>query len=256
MTAAPRPKRTADVARAVGVHPNTVRLYEAWGFLPSIPRAANGYRCFTEAHINQMRLARTAMRCTWVGGHIRRETLALVQQAAAGDLTGARHTAHTLQTLIHEEQMQAEAAVVVLENWAQTARETALAAPLRIGQAAKHLGITIDMLRNWERNGLITVPRSSQDGYRAYGSREISRLRVIRTLSRARYSTMAILRMLHALDSGQTLNLRQVLDTPRPDEDVFYATDHWLSALAEISRHAADMVAQIETMIGQQSAEL
>ncbi len=28
---------TSRVAKAVGVHPNTVRLYEQFGFLPSIP---------------------------------------------------------------------------------------------------------------------------------------------------------------------------------------------------------------------------
>jgi hypothetical protein len=34
--------RTSDIAEAVGVHPNTVRLYEEWGFLPPIPRGPAG----------------------------------------------------------------------------------------------------------------------------------------------------------------------------------------------------------------------
>ena len=57
----PRYLRTSDVARAVGVHPNTVRRYEEWGFLPPIPRTASGYRQFTQAHLEQMRLARLAL---------------------------------------------------------------------------------------------------------------------------------------------------------------------------------------------------
>ena len=52
---------TSEIARAVGVHTNTVRKYEKWGFLPSIPRDVNGYRLFSEAHLDQMRLARMAM---------------------------------------------------------------------------------------------------------------------------------------------------------------------------------------------------
>ncbi|MBL7200262.1 MAG: MerR family DNA-binding transcriptional regulator [Anaerolineae bacterium] len=40
--------RTSDIARAVGAHPNTVRLYEEWGFLPPIPRSPAGYRMYTE----------------------------------------------------------------------------------------------------------------------------------------------------------------------------------------------------------------
>ena len=30
--------RTSDIAQAVGVHPNTVRLYEDWGYIPPAPR--------------------------------------------------------------------------------------------------------------------------------------------------------------------------------------------------------------------------
>jgi DNA-binding transcriptional MerR regulator len=57
----PRPLRTSDLARAVGVHPNTIRLYEAWGFLPPVPRSVRGYRLFTQVHLRQMRLARVAL---------------------------------------------------------------------------------------------------------------------------------------------------------------------------------------------------
>ncbi|MBI5671220.1 MAG: MerR family transcriptional regulator [Chloroflexi bacterium] len=247
--------RTSDVARAVGVHPNTVRLYEAWGLLPPIPRAPNGYRQYTQRHLLQMRLARTAMRCTWAGGPIRRTTLAVVHLAAGNDLPAALDAAYSLQALIASEQAQAEAAVRVLENWAQGGGSENLPRPLRIGEAAKHLNVTIDMLRNWERNGLLDVPRTPGDGYRAYGSREISRLRVIRTLGRARYSTMSILRMLRALDSGQPANLREVLDTPAPDEaDALYVTDRWLTTLAEMCYSAEEIITLIQTMMAQPGA--
>ena len=33
------------------VHPNTVRLYEEWGFLPPVPRAPNGYRLYDQRHL-------------------------------------------------------------------------------------------------------------------------------------------------------------------------------------------------------------
>jgi|GEM_PF-3328321 len=31
--------RTSDLARAVGIHPNTVRLYVDWGLLPPVQRS-------------------------------------------------------------------------------------------------------------------------------------------------------------------------------------------------------------------------
>ncbi len=60
--------RTVDLARAVGVHPNTVRLYEQWGFIAPVPRSRSGYRQFTEQHLDQMRLARTALQWPYPGG--------------------------------------------------------------------------------------------------------------------------------------------------------------------------------------------
>src|SRR5512136_2345896 len=83
----PRPLRTSDLAGAVGVHPNTVRLYEAWGFLPPIPRSPTGYRMFTEAHLDQMRLGHTILHWPYPGG--KTLVVALVKQAAHGDWGGA-----------------------------------------------------------------------------------------------------------------------------------------------------------------------
>jgi len=86
--------RTSAVAKAIGVHPNTVRLYEAWGFLPAAPRSPSGYRLFTEAHLDQMRLARIATHGGWPGRNIRGSALKAdatkkpLQIGEAADLLG------------------------------------------------------------------------------------------------------------------------------------------------------------------------
>lgn len=241
--------RTIDLARAVGVHPNTIRLYEAWGFLPPIPRAHNGYRLFTEAHLDQMRLAHTALKWPYPGG--KQPILEAVQLAARGDLGGALEKAYTYLAHIEAEIAQAEAAVSYLERWAQAPTVDATAQRLPISKAAKRLGVTTDTLRSWERNGLLRVPRDPQSGYRSYGPAEIRRLRVIRILRQAGYSPMAILRMLLSLDRGLTAgaSLRQILDTPAPDEDIFSAADRWLSTLAAQQARAREVITQLEVMI-------
>ena len=242
---------TSAIAKEVGVHPNTVRLYEEWGFLPPIPRSASGYRLFTEKHLAQMQLARTALHGGWPGKKIRESAAGLVRQAASGDLGGALEQAYRHLALVQAERAQAEAAAHLLERWALGIAADATARPLQIGQAAELLGVTADMLRNWERNGLLRVPRDPGNGYRLYGAAEIGRLRVIRMLNRAGYSQMAILRMVLHLNREQGGDLRQVLDTPRPDEDVYVAADRWLSTLAEQEQRAADMIAQLEAMLAQ-----
>ena len=54
--------RTSDLAKEVGVHVNTIRLYEASGFLSPVPRGSNGYRRYSTLHLEQARLACLALR--------------------------------------------------------------------------------------------------------------------------------------------------------------------------------------------------
>lgn len=240
--------RTSEIARSVGVHPNTVRLYEQWGLLPEIPRTPGGYRKFTSAHLDQMRLARLAMQFNWLGGDIRRTSYEMVYTGARGDYGGALELAYQLRTRIKAERAQAEIAADFLENWARGMSADATPEKLRIGEVAELLNVSRDRLRNWERNGLLTVPRDPLNGYRFYRAREIGRLRVIRALCQARFSQMAILRMLLKLDAGETRFLREALDTPPDDEDIFYITDQLLTALADLdekSQQVIDLLGEI-----------
>ncbi len=244
--------RTSDLAKAVGIHPNTVRLYEQWGFLPAARRSPSGYRRFTAYPHDQLRLVRRVFGGGWPGRAIRKMGLGIIQRSAAGDLGGALELAHQLVLQVQAERAQAESAAAFLERWAAGMAVDATARPLHIGEAAGLLNTTIDAIRNWERNHLLTVPRDPANGYRLYGAPEIGRLRVIRMLLRSGYSMMAILRMIAQLDRGETGNLRQALDTPPPGEDVFMVNDHWLTALAEFQDRSRRVVALLEEMIGKQ----
>ncbi len=239
--------RTSEIASAVGVHPNTVRLYEEWGFLPPIPRSPSGYRRFTAVHREQMRLARIALQWPYPGG--KEVVVDLVKQAAAGNLGDSLELAYRFLSQVQAEQAHAETAVTFLEQWAQGQQVDTTKRPLHIGQAAAKLAVSADMLRNWERNGLLTVPRHPQNGYRLYGAPEIGRIRVIRMLRQAGYSVMAILRMLRQFDAGDTKSLRQALDTPDPAEDIYYVSDNWLTTLAEAEQRARAIIRQLNTMI-------
>ncbi|MHB0857764.1 MAG: MerR family transcriptional regulator [Anaerolineae bacterium] len=241
--------RTSDLARAVGIHPNTVRRYVEWGLVPPVQRGPNGYRLFTQKHLDCLRLARTIYAAAYPGKALRGSAIPIIQRAVADDWGGALERGYTHLAFVHSERAQAETAAMLLERWATGTATDATEKPMQIGQVAHLLGVSIDVLRNWERNGLIAVPRHASSGYRAYGPAEISRLRVIRMLSRAGYSLMAILRMMLQLDRGDTTNLRHSLDTPAPDEDVYTASDQWLSTLAKQEQVALRLIAHIEEVI-------
>jgi DNA-binding transcriptional MerR regulator len=230
----PKPLRTSDLARLVGVHPNTVRRYVDWGLLPPVERSPSGYRLFTPRHLDCLRLARMVYAAPYPGRGFRALGNAIIQCAVAGDWGGALERARDHLALVKAERKQAETAANVLEHWAQNMSVDSDGEPRRsIGEVSKILGISLDVIRNAERNGLIAIPRNAYNNYRLFGKREIERLRIIRMLSKTGYSHMAILRMFLVLDAGNIRSLKEVLDTPRPDEDIFSAADRWLTTMRE-----------------------
>ena len=248
--------RTSELAKAAKVHPNTVRLYEQWGLLPPVERNPyNNYRRFTEKHLDQILLVRQVLRFTWLNDETHATVYALISQGVQDNLGGALELAYKLLLQVQAERAQAEAAVRYLERWVEGIPPDALARPLRIGEVARLLNISIDQLRNWERNNLLETPRDPSNGYRLYGPDEVGRLRVIRMLIRSRYSMMSILRMLNKLDEGETGQLRQALDTPESEEDALYVTDHWLTTLNELEEAAHELIKQIEATLTRRQSE-
>ncbi|UCR88845.1 MerR family transcriptional regulator [Mycetocola spongiae] len=54
--------RRGELARRTGVHPETIRFYEARGIIPAPRRLANGYRDYDEQHVRLLRRAAAARR--------------------------------------------------------------------------------------------------------------------------------------------------------------------------------------------------
>ena len=81
--------KTSQVAALIGIHPNTVRLYEEVELIPRPERLGNGYRVFTEFHIEQFRLARLGFQVEVLQNGIRKKVIQLVKTSAAGDFDGA-----------------------------------------------------------------------------------------------------------------------------------------------------------------------
>ena len=108
-------------------------------------------------------------------------------------------------------------------------------------EVSEYLEISIDTLRNWERNGLLKVKRK-QNGYRAYSGDDIERLKMIRTLRLANYSLEAILRMLNALEYNPQIDMKQVLNTPQTDSDIVSVCDRLIVSLKDAEENAEKMI--------------
>ncbi len=70
--------KTAEVAAIIGIHPNTVRLYEKLKLIPKPERLSNGYRVFTDFHIWQCRLIRLAFQVEVLQNGLRKKITRMI----------------------------------------------------------------------------------------------------------------------------------------------------------------------------------
>src|SRR5512134_2478010 len=123
---------TSQLAKAVGVHPNTVRRYGERGFLPPVERSLSGYRRFTERHLDCLRLTRLVFSDLFPGKAIYLSGLNIIYVTASGDLGGALELAYRHLALVQSERAQADVAADLLERWASGAPADAIPQPLQI----------------------------------------------------------------------------------------------------------------------------
>lgn len=81
-----------------------------------------------------------------------------------------------------------------------------------------------------------------------YTSEDLQRLKIIRSLRCANYSLSSILRMLKALTMNPDTNIREIINTPRQDDDIITACDRLLTSLQEAKENALFVAAQIDKM--------
>ena len=238
--------RTAEVAAIMGVHPNTVRLYERLGLIPAAERKENGYRVFTGRHLAQFRLARLAFRVEVLQNGLRRQIVETIKTAAAGDYAGASALARVYVRRVRRERAHAEEAAA-LAGQLLSGAPTAETAPLRRKEVSAALAVSMDTLRNWEMNGLLTVKRR-ENGYRVYTGEDVRRLKIIRALRCANYSLEAILRLLRARSADPEADVGTALNTPGADDDIVSACDRLIISLGAAEENALAMLELLRDM--------
>lgn len=238
---------TSEVAKLVGLHPNTIRRYEEWELIPKPQRAANGYRIFTDYHVELIRLAQVAFQIEVLQSGLRRKMVEVIKALALYDFERARLLINEYQQLADLEIIRANEAIQIVEELLKGNTDEADPEVLTRSEAAEYLGVTVDALRNWELNGLLTVKRSA-NRYRIYKQEDLQRLKIIRTLRGANYSLEAILRLLLTLDQRRVSSIKEVLDTPHPDEDIIAVCDQLLTSLEQAKKNAVKIGQEIDRL--------
>lgn len=231
---------TSEVAKTIGIHPNTVRLYEEWGPIPPAERKPNGYRIFKDFHIEQLKLARLAFQIEVLQNGLRKKIVLMIKTAALKDFDTALSLTKEYLMQLRKERANAEEAISIVKQLLSgiIVENTKF---LKRKEVSDHLDISMDTLRNWEMNGLLTVKRM-QNGYRVYTEEDIKRIKIIRSLRCANYSLEAILRMLNQLSQNPNTDIRKALNTPKEDAEIISVCDSLNVSLRDAEKNAQKMI--------------
>lgn len=238
--------KTAQVAAIIGIHPNTVRLYEKMKLIPEPERLSNGYRVFTEFHIKQCKLIRLAFQVEVLQSGLRKKIAQMIMVSATGDFDTAIMLTKNYLEQIKRERRNAEEAIEIVKQILSGGIEEN-SRHLKRKDVSELLDISMDTLRNWERNGLLTVKRKD-NGYRVYTDEDIRQLKIIRSLRCANYSLEAILRLLQHLSQNPDTDIRAALNTPKQTDDIISVCDRLIVSLSAAEKNAVTILDMLHDM--------
>jgi DNA-binding transcriptional MerR regulator len=240
---------TSEVARIIGIHPNTVRLYEELKLITKPERKPNGYRVFAELQLEQFKIARLALQVEILQNGLRKQAIDIVKACARCDFDEALARTSTYLGQVAEEKQNAEEAIRIVEQLITGQSEYEPKLSLTRKETAEYLNVTIDTLRNWELNGLLSIKRK-MNGYRVYTDHDIRRLTIIKSLRCANYSLAAILRMLYVLSVNPKVSVRDAIDTSQSGDDIITACDNLLTSLNHAEKNAKEIYALLNKIKG------
>lgn len=108
--------KTIDIARIIGIHVNTVRLYEKCSLIPKPERLSNGYRVFTDLHVEQFKLARAALQVEVLQNGLRKQAVDIVKVSASGNYEKAMELTGRYISQIDSETANAEEAIQITRS--------------------------------------------------------------------------------------------------------------------------------------------
>ena len=115
----------------------------------------------------------------------------------------------------------------------------AMESSLRIGELARHAGVSVDTIRFYERLGVLPAADREPSGYRRFSADAVDRLRLTKSLQALGFTLAEVVDALRRLDAGDA-----TCDSERwRFEQVLARID---ANLAELRRVRRDVVAVLE----------
>ncbi|MBU5675700.1 MerR family transcriptional regulator [Alkaliphilus sp. MSJ-5] len=229
--------RTSEVAKIIGVHPNTVISYEKLGYISTVARMQNRYRIYTEQHIEQIKMARLALKSESVKTYMRLKVRDILRTLAKGDLDKALLLSQNFLLKIQKEKDSEYKAIKEIKKVLKEYVEEKQNISLKRSKVAESVGVSIDVIINWERNGILSIPRNNKNNYRIYSENELVLLKIIKLLRDENYSTQCIRKMIVKIKFN--------------DFEFLNKDDELLSSIEEKEKDLKNLISHINKLINE-----
>lgn len=194
-----------EIARKLNISTSALRHYEAWGLIPTVERAYNGYRIYTEEHEAYFQCIRALMPgfgMEWI-----REVMPLVIK---GEQLDALWKINAAQVKLHAEKVTVQRAIAMIDTIEQAELPNSLRKDLyTIGEVARLANVSASSIRHWEREGLIQPARHKESGFRIYSQSDLRKVLVIHTVQRVAYSLDIVREVLSGLDHNDVTQAKE-----------------------------------------------
>jgi DNA-binding transcriptional MerR regulator len=169
--------RPIDIARKLKISTTTLRHYEEFGMIPPVKRSQSGYRIFTAQHMAYFVCIREMMH-----GFTLSEIANMLKPVLAHNIDEALWMANKAQVALQNDKYVCEN---IRKRFLQKKKKITELQEFSIDIVSKSTGITPSTIRYWDKIGLISASRCTDNNYRVFTQTNIDEILIIQALKLA-----------------------------------------------------------------------
>lgn len=228
--------RTSDVAKIIGVHNNTIIAYEKSGYISNVERSQNGYRIYTDNHIEQIKLARLVLKSDIIKVYMIFKVREILKTIARNEFDIALDLSKKFLLQIQVEKTSEFKLIKELKELIRVHIDNNKKnISLKRSEVSKEIDVSMDVIINWERNGLLEIPRNNKNNYRIYSEHEIILLKAIKLIRKENYSTQCIGNMIRKIKANNF--------------EFIYKEDELLSTIGDREKDVKNLISHLNNLI-------
>ncbi|MEC1179232.1 MerR family transcriptional regulator [Metasolibacillus meyeri] len=198
-----------EIAKKLNISTSALRHYEAWGLVPKVERAKNGYRIYTKEHEAYFQCIRALN--AGFGMDLAKKVMPLIINQKIHDALWLINKAQ-VDLYIEKETVQKTVKILDSKDFTEFSdvKKYHDKDYFTIGEVAKEANVSTSSIRHWEKEGLIKPERHKESGFRIYSPIDIRRVFIIRTIQRVVYSLDIVRQVLADIDKNNIIRTKEM----------------------------------------------